>query len=141
MPTLLQDVRFAIRGLRKSPAFTSVIVLTLALGIGANTIMYSVVDGLILHPFPFPDVDRLVAVGTEYPKLGTDLTFVEHISPPEYMDVRDQSRALERVVAWDMGNRQVSFGDVSENLFTGLWWGDAFETIGLPAYRGRCMTL
>jgi putative ABC transport system permease protein len=139
--TLLQQTRFAFRALRKNPGFTVVTVLTLALGIGANTIMYSVVDGLILHPFPFPDVDRLVAVGTEYPKLGTDLTFVEHISPPEYMDVRDQSRALERVVAWDMGNRQVSFGDVSENLFTGLWWGDAFETIGVPAYRGRGMTL
>ena len=141
MQTLFQDARFAIRGLGKNPAFTSVVVLTLALGIGANTIIYSVVDGLILHPYPFPDADRLIAVGTEYPKLGTDLTFVEHISPPEYVDVRDQSRVLDRVVAWDMGNRQVSFGDVSENLFTGFWWGDAFETIGLPAYMGRGMTL
>lgn len=138
---LLQDARFAIRGLWKSPGFTSIVVLTLALGIGANTIIYSVVDGLILNPFPFPDAETLIAVGTEYPKLGSDLRFVEHMSPSEYMDVRDQSRTLDRVVAWNMGNRQVSFGDVSENLFTGLWWGDGFETIGLPAHMGRGMTL
>ena len=132
MQAFLHDLRYTLRGVQKSPAFASLIVLTLALGIGANTIIYSVVDGLILHPYPFPDADRLIAVGTEYPKLGTELRFVEHISPPEYMDVRDQTRTLENVVAWDMGNRQVSFGDVSENLFTGFWWGDGFEAIHLP---------
>ena len=141
MSTFLNDLRFALRGVRKSPAFASLVILTLALGIGANTIIYSVVDGLILHPYPFPDADRLIAVGTEYPKLGSDLSFVEHISPPEYMDIRDQARTLRDVVAWDMGNRQVSFGDVSENLFTGFWWGDAFETLRLPALMGRGMTL
>ena len=141
MSTFLHDLRFALRGVRKSPAFASLVILTLALGIAANTIIYSVVDGLILHPYPFPEADRLIAVGTEFPKLGTDLSFVEHISPPEYMDIRDQARTLEKVVAWDMGNRQVSFGDVTENLFTGFWWGDAFETIRLPAFMGRGMTL
>ena len=141
MQTFLQDLRFTFRGLRKSPAFASLVVMTLALGIGANTIIYSVVDGLILHPYPFPDAERLIAVGTEYPRLGTELTFIEHISPPEYLDVRDQARSLKEVVAWDMGNRQVSFGDVTENLFTGFWWGDAFETIGVPAFLGRGMTL
>ena len=141
MQAFLHDLRYTLRGVRKSPAFASLVVLTLALGIGANTIIYSVVDGLILNPYPFPDADRLIAVGTEYPRLGTDLTFIEHISPPEYMDVRDQTRALENVVAWGMGNRQVSFGDVSENLFTGFWWGDAFETIHVPAFMGRGMTL
>ena len=139
--TFLQDLRFTFRGLRKSPAFTSLVVLTLALGIGANTVIYSLVDGLILNPYPFPDADRLIAVGTEYPRLGTGLTFIEHISPPEYTDVRDQARTLEDVVAWDMGNRQVSFGDVTENLFTGFWWGDAFETIGMPAFLGRGLTM
>ena len=82
MSTFLNDLRCALRGVRKSPAFASLVILTLALGIGTNTIIYSVVDGLILHPYPFPDADRLIAVGTEYPKLGSDLSFVEHISPP-----------------------------------------------------------
>ena len=105
---LVQDLRYAVRSLRKAPGFASVVVLTLGLGIGANTIIYSAVDGLVLHPFPFPDGDRLVAVGTQYPRLGaTEVGFIEHLSPAEYVDIREESRSLERVVAWDMGNRQI----------------------------------
>lgn len=140
METLLRDLRFSLRSFAKNRAFTAVIILTLALGIGANTIIYSVVDGVILHPFPFPDQDRLVAVGTEYPALGSSLNFIEHISPAEYVDIRDESRTLQDAVAWDMGNRQVSFGDVTENLFSGFWWGDAFKTLGVTAHRGRGFT-
>lgn len=141
MAQLLQDLHFGLRKLRKSLAFTAVVVLTLALGIGANTVIYGVVDGVILHPYPFPEPDALVAVGTQYPKLGaTDVTFIEHMSPAEYMDIRDQAGTLERVVAWDMGNRQVSFGDVTENLFTGFWWGNAFETLEVRPFLGRGMT-
>ena len=142
METLFQDLRFALRGLTKNPMFSTVIVFTLALGIGANTIIYSVVDGLILNPFPFPDPDGLVAVGTQYPKLGgEDLRFIEHLAPAEFIDIRDQSTTLEKVVAWDMGNRQVSMGDITENVFTGFWWGDAFETLEMPPLLGRGMTL
>lgn len=141
MQTFLQDLRFTLRRTRKNAAFSAVILMTLALGIGATTIIYSVVDGLILHPFPFPEVDRLIAIGTEYPKLGRQLTFIEHISPPEYMDIRDNSRTLEKFVSWDLGNRQVTYGDISENLFTGFWWGDGFEALGMPAFLGRGMTL
>ena len=141
MLTLAQDLRFSLRALRKNFAFAAVIILTLGLGIGANTILYSVVDGLILNPYPFPDGDRVIAVGTEYPRMGRSLTFIEHISPPEYIDIRDETRTLTNIVAWDMGNRQVSYGDVSENLFTGFWWGDGFQTIGMPALHGRGMTL
>ena len=130
MGELVQDLRYTLRTFRKNIGFTAVILATLTLGIGANTLIYSVVDGLVLDPFPFPDEDRLVAVGTQYPRLGaTDVDFIEHISPAEYVDIRDGSRTLERVVAWDMGNRQVSFDEVTENVFTGFWWGNAFETL------------
>lgn len=131
MHSMFQDLRFALRSLRKRPGFTFVVVLTLSLGIGATAAMYSIVDGLILNPFPFPDADRLVAVGSEYPRLGRELSFVEHMSPAEYIDIRDRSRTLESVVSWDMGNRQVSAGDAAENLFTGFWWGDGFEAVGM----------
>jgi len=141
MQSLVQDIRFGLRAMRRNLGIAGVIVLTLALGIGANTILYSVVDGLILNPFPFPDGDRLVTVGTEYPKLGSDLTFIEHMSPAEYVDVRDGAQTLERVVAWDMGNRQVSHGELSDNLFSGFWWGNAFETLGTTPFLGRGMTL
>jgi len=142
METLLHDLRFTARALTRNAAFSSVIVLTLALGIGANTVVYSVVDGLVLNPFPFPDADRLIAVGTQYPKLGaTELNFVEHMAPAEFMDIRDQSSTLEHVVAWDMGNRQVSMGEVTENVFTGFWWGDAFDALEMPPTLGRGITL
>jgi putative ABC transport system permease protein len=142
MSQLMQDVRHTARTLARNPGFALVIVLTLGLGIGANTVIYSAVDGLVLNPFSFPDGDRLVAIGTQYPKLGaTDVTFVEHMSPAEYVDVRDEARTLERVVAWDMGNRQLSFDEISENVFTGFWWGNALETLEVEPFRGRGMTL
>jgi hypothetical protein len=141
MGELVQDLRFTVRSLAKAPGFASVVILTLALGIGANTTIYSVVDGLVLNPFPFPDGDRLVAVGTQYPKLGaSEVGFIEHMSPAEYVDIRDEAQSLERVVAWDMGNRQVSFGEVTENVFSGFWWGNAFETLGVDAFLGRGLT-
>jgi putative ABC transport system permease protein len=141
MSELMQDFRHTLRTLRKNPGFAGVIMLTLALGIGANTVIYSAVDGLVLNPFPFPEGDRLVAVGTQYPKLGaTEIGYIEHMSPAEYVDLRDQSRSLERLVAWDLGNRQVSFGEVTENVFTGFWWGNAFETLDVEPYLGRGMT-
>ncbi len=140
MSSFMQDVRFGLRGMRRNAGLAAVIIITLALGISANTIIYSVVDGLILHPFPFPDGDRLVTVGTEYPRLGRGLNFVEHMSPAEYVDIRESAESLEHVVAWDMGNRQVSLGELSDNLFAGFWWGDAFETLGMTPFLGRGMT-
>jgi hypothetical protein len=89
MGTLLQDVRYATRTLRRNPGFALVVVVSLALGIGANSLIYSVVDGLVLRPFPYPDADRLVAIGVTYPKTNGERQFIEAISPPEYDDIRD----------------------------------------------------
>jgi predicted permease len=140
MEALMRDVRYGLRSIRRSPGFALVAVLTLALGIGANALVFAVVNGLVLNPFPFADSDRLVGVGTQFPRLGGDLEFVEHMSPAEYEDIATGSRSLERVVAWDMGNRQVTFGDATENLFSGFWWGDAFETLGVTPAVGRGFT-
>jgi putative ABC transport system permease protein len=140
MSNLLQDVRYGLRAMAKSPGFAAVVIVTLGLGIAANTIVFSVVDGVVLNPFPYPDGDRLVGVGTEFPRLNGELNFVEHMSPAEYADIRDQSRTLEHVVAWDMGNRTVTFGETTENLFSAFWFGDAFPTLGMPAFLGRGFT-
>ena len=81
MQTLLHDLKYSFRGLRKSLGFSAVVVLTLSAGIGANTLVYSIVDGVILHPFPFPEPDRLVGIGTEWPRLNRELGFWETMSP------------------------------------------------------------
>lgn len=136
MDALLADVRFAFRTIRKGPAFAGLVALTLAAGIAATTVVYSAVDGLVLRPFPFPEPSRLVGLGTAYPKLGAPLGFMENLSPAEYLDSRGAT-SLERMVAWDMGNRQVTVGENTENLFSGFWWGDAFPTLGVKPFLGR----
>ncbi|MGD8322070.1 MAG: ABC transporter permease [Gemmatimonadota bacterium] len=136
----LHNVRFALRGVVRHPSFSSMVILTLALGIGATVTVFSAVYGLVLNPFPFPEPDRIVGVGTAYPRLGDDLGFWENMSPAEYTDVRDATRTLEDVVAWDMGHRQIAGDGPPQNVFTGFWWGNALRTLGMKAYLGRGFT-
>jgi len=133
----LQDVRFAVRTAVRNPGFALVAVLTLGLGIGANTLVFSAVDGVVLNPFNFPDPDRLVGVGSAYPRQGTPLGFVENLSPAEFQDIASESRTLQDVVAWDMGNRQIATADLAQNIFTGFWWGDGLRTLGVEPELGR----
>jgi predicted permease len=140
METLLQDLRLAVRAIRKSPGFSALVALTLGLGIGANSTIFSAVYGLILDPFPFPEPTRIVGVGTAYPKLNAPLRFFENLSPAEFTDIRDQGTTLEDVVAWDMGNRQIGWEGPPQNVFTAFWWGNALQTVGMDAYLGRGFT-
>jgi putative ABC transport system permease protein len=137
MDAFVQDMQFALRTLRRAPGFAAVVVISLALGIGANTLVYSALDGLVLHPFAFPDADRLVAVGVTYPKISGERSFIETLSPPEYVDIRNGTPSLERVSAYDLGNRSISGGDHPERVFTAFVWGDPLSTIGLPPFLGR----
>jgi len=140
MGRLAQDLRYSLRAIRKNPGFATVVVLTLSLGIGANTVVFSAVDGVVLNPFPYPDPDRLIGVGATFPKQGQELGFWEVLSPAEYLDIERNSRTLEKVVSWDMGNRQLTIGENTENLFSAFWWGDAFPTLGVKPALGRGFT-
>jgi len=133
----MQTVRRALRTLVRNPGFTAVVTLTLAIGIGANTVVFSIVDGTVLHPFPYPDPNTLVGVGPAFPRLNQEVSYWEVLSPAEYQDIATQSRTLEKIVAWDMGNRQLATGDGSTNVFTCFWWGDAFATLGMTPSAGR----
>ena len=74
METLVQDVRYALRQFARRPGFTAIAVLSLALGIGGNSLIFGLLDGFVFTPFPYPDADRLVAVGGTFPKVSAETT-------------------------------------------------------------------
>jgi putative ABC transport system permease protein len=139
MDMLTQDLRYTIRSLLRRPGFTVVAVLSLAIGIGANSLIYGLVDGYVLHPFPYPDPDRLVAVGVGFPKLSSGVGYVEVLSPAEYYDIRT-ARSFSKFAAFDLGNRNISGVDVPERVFTALLLDDLFPVVGLPPALGRGFT-
>ncbi|HVS64622.1 MAG TPA: ADOP family duplicated permease [Thermoanaerobaculia bacterium] len=134
---ILQDLRYSLREAVRRPAFSLLVVGTLALGIAANTAIFSMVDSVLFNPFPFPEPARLVGVGPELPKLGRELSFWEVLSPLEIEDLREQSRTLEDIVAWDMGNRTLAGEEAPENVFSAFWWGNALPTLGVEPAHGR----
>jgi putative ABC transport system permease protein len=137
MGTFTQDLRYAWRSLRRSPGFTAVVVASLALGIGANALIFSLVDGIVLRPYDLPDPDRLVAVGVSFPSVDPERRYIEAIGAPEFADIRARQTGLAATFAYDLGNRNLSGGDRPERVATAFLWGDPFATIGLRPYLGR----
>ena len=109
---MLADIRYGIRQLLKHPGFTIVAVLTLALGIGANTAIFSVVNALLLKPLPFPGSQQLVALGSTNSREKGGANDLGSLSYPDFFDFRDQNRSLESAATYrDEGfaiGRQVS---------------------------------
>ena len=121
-----RDVRHAVRTLRRSPAFTAVALLTLALGIGANTAIFSIVNGVILRPLGYPEPEQLMYLTTQFPALGFTQFWV---SPPEYLEFREINRSFSAVGAYTTGEVNLTAGDrplrvrsasVDEHLLTAL---------------------
>jgi predicted permease len=109
----MQDLRYAVRALRAQPLFSLVAVLTLTLGIGANTAIFSVVYQILLRPLPFPEPGRLVAVWNVYAKGGPDLS---DVSIPDYLDRRTQAPAIEDATLFTMRDATLLQGDAPEQI-------------------------
>jgi hypothetical protein len=98
-----RDLRSALRALSRRPAFALTAVLTLALGIGAVTAIFSVVNAVLIEPLPYPDSERLVSVGHVAPGLSsTELG----MSPAQYFTYRDESRTFEHIGLWTRGSKR-----------------------------------
>src|ERR671922_2683614 len=103
----MQDLRYALRSLRKQPIFALVAILTLTLGIGANTAIFSLLYQVLLRPLPFPEPDQLVFIWNTYPLMGLPQASV---SIPDYLDRKSQAPAIEDATLFTMGSATLTQG-------------------------------
>jgi predicted permease len=134
METLLQDVRYGVRKLLRSPGFTAVAVLTLALGIGANTAIFSVVNGVLLKPLEYRQPEELVFINSQFPTLAFDKFW---ISPPEYRDIQTHLRSFSDVGAWRTGSVSLSGIESPINVNSTIATAELFTTLGVQPQLGR----
>jgi putative ABC transport system permease protein len=135
METLLQDLRYGARMLMKTPGFTLIAVLTLAIGIGANTAIFSVVNGALLKPLPYEESERLVFVAEQAASGGQ-----AHISYPNFTDWRAQNRVFERIGVFNSGSYNLTVGDETEIVVAGQVTADLFAALRVNAAVGRVFT-
>ena len=138
MTGLIQDVRFAIRRLAKSPGFTLVSVLTLALGIGAATAIFSVIENVLLEPFPYPDADRFYSVEIHDANQPQAPGRPEYPGP-EFLDYAEHNSVFDHVIANASEDVLYDLGDGTERFHGVLVTPSTFEFFGMPARHGRVM--
>src|SRR5258707_13899372 len=132
MGTLIQDLRFGLRMLRKSPGFTAVAVLTLALGIGANTAMFSVMQGVVLAPLQYANADRLVMVWENNPRFPR--TWVSY---PNFRDWQRSARSFQQMAAFRAQGVDLAGPGTPEHLNGKEISSGFFNTLGTELTLGR----
>ncbi len=138
MHTMLRDLRYALRQLFKSPGFALTAVLTLALGVGANTAIFSVIYGLLLQTLPFHDAGRIVAILQTHPQVagGAEATY------PDYLDWSGQQKSFEQVAAYSVVNPStvsLVVGSAGEQVHRVLASGNFFSVLGVSPLLGRTL--
>ena len=135
MNGLLQDVRYAARQLRKSPGFTAVAVLTLALGIGANTAIFSVVNGVLLNPLPFRNASRIVSMFQDKPDFPQG-----SISYPNFLDWQRDNRSFEAIAAYRWADGSITGSGPAEEVHAQRISATFFPILGVKTILGRNFT-
>src|SRR2546428_14033445 len=110
MGTLIQDVRYGLRMLARNPGFTAIAVITLALGIGANTAIFSVVNAVLLRPLLYAEPERLVRIYTEFPTFPNGGLRRFPFSQPEYLDLKREATLWESLAGWVNSGGNLSGG-------------------------------
>ncbi len=134
MEILAQDVRYALRTLRAKPVFTAVAILTLALGVGANTAIFSLVNAVLLRSLPFPEPDRLVRIRFANPGLGMHGVLY---SVPELQDLRNRAGVFEAVTGTARGSVNMTGGPQPERLEVVMSSANYFTMLGVAPQIGR----
>ena len=139
MDSIIKDIRYGVRGLLKRPGFTAIALVALALGIGANTAIFSLVNAVVIRPLPFPDPDRLVWVYGNIRNGGSRAS----VSPPDFLDYRSQNKTFEQFAA--SGTQPLSVNLTGsgepERLFASAVTGNYFDTFGISPAIGRTFTI
>jgi predicted permease len=136
LETLWQDLRFAARVLRKNPGFTAVAVITLALGIGANTAIFSIVNAVILRPLPYKDSSRIVVLHT---KTAMFPTFTLNVSWPAFQEIRTQATSLKEAAAWWETEKTLTGANQATVLKVASVSDGFFELLEAQAAQGRLL--
>ena len=135
LETLWQDLRFGARTLRRNPGFAVIAVLTLALGIGANAAIFSVVNAVLLRPLPWHEPDRAVMIWSRW--TAFDKTWV---SSGEVNDYRRRTRTLDSVATWNDGQANLTGDGDPERVAVGAVSANTFPTLGAAPFIGRTFT-
>src|SRR5437899_1201807 len=130
MVNWFQDLRYALRQLRKSPGFTIAAVLTLALAIGANAVVFGVLNGLILRPLSVPQAESLYGIED-----GNERNMWE--SYPDYLDLRDQNRSFDGLAGYSINQVGLDTGDNPTRAWVEEVSGNYFDVLRLQPYLGR----
>jgi predicted permease len=126
----VRDIRYSLRILRKSPGFTSVAVLTLALAIGANAVVFGMLNGLILRPMNLPDSQSLYGIE----RVGEDVPVQSY---PDYIDLRDRNRSFDSLAAYRIDEAGLDTGENPSRVFLFLTSGNYFDVLRIQPYLGR----
>src|SRR6267142_983975 len=132
METLFNDIRYAIRGLLKRPGFTAIAVITLALGIGANSTIFSVVNATLLRPLPVSHPENMVFVFNGQP--GSVFSY------PDYSELRDQNRVFDGLIAWGGITASLNSNDQTDLVTGAVVTGNYFDVLGVRPALGRVIS-
>src|SRR5437763_14834400 len=128
---MLNDIRFAFRQLVNNPAFSAIAILTHALGTGANTAIFSVVNAVLLRPLPYPEPGQLVQLRADRP--GSPSTF---IGSATFVEVKAQSQSLARIAAYSGGEMTLTGAGPAERIVSGAVTADFFPLLGVQPAVG-----
>ncbi|HET6852960.1 MAG TPA: ABC transporter permease [Pyrinomonadaceae bacterium] len=137
MQTFLQDLKYALRMLKKNPAFTAVAILTLAVGIGANSAIFSVLNSVLLRPLPYRQPGQLVRVYSEFPTMKLQKFW---LSAPELLDIQREAKSWEAIGAWAPGGRNVGTESEPLRVTSAAITRSLIDVLGVQPERGRNFT-